>query len=82
MIAKPLTNTRVVLLFPPPPLLLITTLHHHHLGLGLGLGLGKDEDLLDAVGEVDAHLGEALLRVLPQDILMQIDAAIPSRPIH
>ena len=29
--------------------------------------LGKDKDL-DTVGEVDADLGEALLRVLPQDI--------------
>jgi hypothetical protein len=38
----------------------------------------KDEYLLDAVGEVDADLGEALQLVLPQDILMQVDAVIPT----
>jgi len=48
----------------------------HHLGLGLGLAR-KDKDLLDTIGEVDADLGVALLLVLPQAVLLQVDEAVP-----
>jgi len=64
MMAKPLIekplDASAVLLLPPPPLPCCIIICH--------LGLRKDKDLLDTVGEVDAHLGVPLLRVLPKGV--------------